>query len=107
MIFGVRVRCGRVGEGYVALDMCAGADPRFQLELLRCVMIILIPVSEDIKESAMKDLFPECKRKPINTDPCWPKIQEMALNVLRKHEKPSETMVNRKLVEITPEHDKS
>lgn len=103
MIFGVRVRCGRVGAGYVALDLCAGADPKFQLELLRCVMIVLIPVSEDILEAAMQAIFPRCDRKPINTDPCWPKIQEMAMEVLRRHDGLRETNANRKLVEITPD----
>lgn len=103
MIFGVRVRCGRVGKGYVALDLCAGSDTKFQLELLRCVMIVLIPVSEDISEAEMEAIFPQCVRKPINTDPCWPIIQEMALDILRRHEKPSEVMANRKLIEITPE----
>lgn len=99
MIFGVRVRVGRVGKGYVVLDLCAGADSEFRNELLCCVMIILLPVSEDITEGELEKLFPQCNRKPIFNDPCWPKMQKMARDILHISYPPT----NRKFVEINPE----
>lgn len=83
MMFGVRVRVGRVGHGCVDVDLCAGADRGFQMELLRAVMTILIPVDENISSREMSDLFPGYTVKPINLDPtCWVTIKQMADAVL-------------------------
>ena len=82
MAFGVRVRAGRVG-GQPDLDLCAGASRQFQGELLKAVMTILIPVSEDISSRELSDMFPRYTVKPINLDPhCWPTIKKMAEAVL-------------------------
>jgi hypothetical protein len=86
MMFGVRVRMGLVGCGCVDLDYCAGADEEFQQELLRTVMTILIPISEDISPRQLSDTFPRYQIKPINKDPdCWPALQKMAATVLEEY----------------------
>lgn len=82
MIFGVRVRVGRVGSMCVDLDYCAGASVSFQEELLRTVMTILIPVSEDITPRQLSDMFPRYTIRPIHKDACWPQLQQMAAAVL-------------------------
>jgi hypothetical protein len=90
MMFGVRVRVGRVGCGCVDVDLCAGADRQFQDELLRAVMTVLIPVAEDIGPREMSDMFPRYNVKPINLDPvCWPTIKAMADAVLATGQKAS------------------
>jgi len=82
MIFGVRVRVGRVGSMCVDLDYCAGADVLFQEELMKTVMTILIPVSEEITSRQLSDMFPRYQIRPIHKDPCWPQLQQMAASVL-------------------------
>jgi len=82
MMFGVRVRVGRIGSMCVDLDYCAGADVHFQEELMKAVMTILIPVSEEITSRQLSDMFPTYEIKPIHQDPCWPQLQQMAAAVL-------------------------
>jgi hypothetical protein len=85
MMFGVRVRLGRVGWGSCELDYCAGADLDFAVELMRTVMIILAPIPEDVKPCEITMLFPYFTVKPINKDPhCWVELQRMADDVMRK-----------------------
>ena len=85
MMFGVRVRAGLCGHGWVALDYCAGDDHQFQLELLRTVMAALISFPEDVTERQIQDVFPRYDVKPINRDPtCWPELQRMANEALRQ-----------------------
>jgi hypothetical protein len=78
MIYGVRVRFGRTGEGYCSLDYCAGASPIFQMELINAIHIILLEVSEDIHVCDLEHMFPRYEIKPINLDPvCWPELVRM------------------------------
>lgn len=80
VMFGVRVRFGRAGEGYVLLDLCAGSDRQLQDDLLRCVMAILLPVSEDSTSRQILEKFPcaSSRIKPIHKDICWEQIKELA-----------------------------
>jgi hypothetical protein len=103
MMFGVRVRLGLIGHGWVVLDLCAGADPEFQRKLLRTVMVILIPQPEAITEGELEELFPICKAKPIFNDVCWSQLQSMANYVIQSLSKSTVLMGERKLVEIKPE----
>jgi hypothetical protein len=82
MMFGVRIRVGRVGSLCVDLDYCAGADVRFQEELMRVVMTILIPVSEEVTCRQLSDIFPDYEVRPIIKDKCWIQLQQMAATVL-------------------------
>lgn len=84
MLFGVRVRLGRVGYGCVALDLCAGPSRDRQDELLRLVMLIVLPMPESIDEGELERAFPRFTIKPIFNDPNWPKLQELADAVLKK-----------------------
>jgi hypothetical protein len=78
MMFGVRVRFGRTGEGYCSLDYCAGASPLFQMELLNAIHIILQEVPEDIHVCDLEAMFPRYTIKPIDLDPvCWPELKRM------------------------------
>jgi hypothetical protein len=84
VMFGVRVRMGRVGEGYCILDLCAGADVTLRHDILRCVMCVLIPAKEDLTEGDLARLFPcvSSEKKPINLDECWEQLQQRALQTV-------------------------
>jgi hypothetical protein len=84
VMFGVRVRLGLVGNGWCTLDLCAGADPEFQAELLRTVMAALIPFDEKSSERQIQDMIPAYSEiKPINLDPkAWPLLQNLARSAL-------------------------
>ncbi len=85
MMFGVRVRLGLCGNGWVTLDYCAGADRQFQTDLLRTVMAALVPFAEEATERVLQDIFPRYEVKPINLDPtCWVELQRMANEALRQ-----------------------
>jgi len=78
MLFGVRVRVGKVGACFVVIDYCAGADVRFQLELLITVFRILFAIDEQITEDQLAAMMPRYQKRPINLDPCWEELLEMA-----------------------------
>jgi len=82
MIFGVRVRFGRVGEMTVVLDYCAGASRLHQLELLRLVMTILLPLPETVAIRDLEAVFPRCVVKPIFNDACWETLHRRAEEAL-------------------------
>lgn len=85
MMFGVRVRFGGVGKGWLTLDYCAGDDRDFQKELLRTVMLALVPFNEEVTERVIADAFPRYEIKPINRDPhCWVELQKMAAEAMRQ-----------------------
>lgn len=84
MLFGVRVRLGRVGDMGADLDYCAGADPEMQQTLLRTVMLIVLPVPETASVEELTAPFPRCRRKPVFLDPCWPMLQDLAYKALEQ-----------------------
>lgn len=85
VMYGVRVRFGRAGEGYVLLDLCAGADRALQDVLLRYTMIILMPIAEDSTDRQITEAFPcvHSQIKPIDKDVCWQQMQERAASTLQ------------------------
>lgn len=84
VMFGVRVRLGRVGDGYCLLDLCAGADKELRDDILRCVMCVLIPEKEDLSDGEMMIKFPcrSSEKKPLNMDECWDALKQRALEVV-------------------------
>lgn len=84
MLFGVRVRAGLVGDYCVALDYCAGADTRFQMELLAVVIRIFETLPEAISPAELQRMLPQYKVRPINNDPCWGKLQAMEKAMTRR-----------------------
>jgi hypothetical protein len=84
MMFGVRVRCGLTDAPTVDLDLCAGSDPEYQLDVLRVVTMILLPVPESITPTELAALFPTCRVKPIVLDECWDKMIRLAEEALQK-----------------------
>jgi hypothetical protein len=85
MAFGVRIRAGRPGSGSCEIDLCAGADRDLQMEVLRLVMIILLPVEEDISYDEFRYQFP-CRSsaiKPVNLDPCLDALRGRAYEILK------------------------
>lgn len=83
MLFGRRVRLGRVGCGWCALDYCAGADPMFQIALFITIRTILRTVPESAEYHEIELMFPGFTVKPINRDPtCWDELQRMRNKVL-------------------------
>jgi len=86
VMFGRRIRLGKVGEGCVNLDYCAGDNLLFQLEVLNAVRCILLDVPEDVDVWAIENLFPGYEIKPINLDShCWPTLQALAEKARKKH----------------------
>jgi hypothetical protein len=84
MLFGVRVSMSEKDSPFISLDLCAGADVGFQLEVLRVVMAILLNVNEDVTEQELKSFFPECFVKPIFKDECWEQMKRLADETLTK-----------------------
>lgn len=77
VLYGVRVRAGRVGDSFVFIDYCAGADKDFQMRLLGVIIDILETLPVGITPRAVQDLMPGYKRRPIDKDPCWPALMEL------------------------------
>lgn len=78
VLFGVRVRGGRVGCQGLDIDYCAGNDPVFLSQLLTTVMSILESFPETLTSQELHTLLPGYEKKPINLDPCWEKLQQLA-----------------------------
>ncbi len=79
VMYGVRVRFSRVGNGWVNLDYCAGDSAGFALILLATVARILEPLPESVTGAEIERLFPRFEVKPIDRDPiCWTRLQELA-----------------------------
>ena len=77
VLFGMRVRAGIVGSDWVHVDYCAGANRAFALLLLATVVEILSTLPEDISGGEVERMMPAWKRRPIDQDECWPKLQQL------------------------------
>lgn len=79
VLYGIRVRFGKVGSASVVLDYCAGDDKLFALELLGTMMQILSVFPESTAKQEISRLFPSFTIKPINQDPsCWERLKKLA-----------------------------
>lgn len=68
VMYGIRVRAGRVGDGYYAVDLCGGADQFFTAQLLASVTIVLEALPEHVTPGAVHDLFPTYCVRPLHKD---------------------------------------
>lgn len=91
VMFGVRVRAGKVGCQGLDIDYCAGTDPVFLGQLLTTVMTILETFPESLNSQELHTILPMYNKKPINLDPCWEQLQQLAKERLtqrgQQHEK--------------------
>ena len=78
VMFGFRVRAGLAGDGFVAVDYCAADQTIFLRELFAVVMLILEQLPEDTQPGELYRILPGHEVKPINQDPCWEKLQDLA-----------------------------
>lgn len=78
VMYGVRVRAGLAGDGCCIIDYCAGADYIFALELLATVIQFLEKFPENVSARSIEEIRPTSQVKPINLDPCWDKLKELA-----------------------------
>lgn len=82
VMYGVRVRAGKIGNGWITLDYCAGDDKEFALILFATVGCILMALPETVTEQQVQRLFPAYETKPISLDPtCWERLKELAAQV--------------------------
>jgi hypothetical protein len=79
VMFGFRVRACRVGARAAVIDYCAADQPAFLIQLLLTVQLALEQLPEDLTENELQRLMPTWQRRPINFDPCWPQLQELAI----------------------------
>jgi hypothetical protein len=80
MMFGKRVRAGRVGMGWCTIDYCAGGDDEFLKELIVVVMLVLESFDESVNEIEIERIMPWFDIKPINKDPhCWTQLKRLML----------------------------
>lgn len=79
VMYGKRIRAGIVKSPCCAVDLCAGRDEDVLKELAVLVMYILESFPEDVKTSEVEEVFPFCRVKPINNDPCWEELRKLAL----------------------------
>lgn len=80
MIFGVRVRIGRVGEPYVLVDYCAGDTFDGRSRLLLLCLTLLEGVDEVVSDQRILELFPFEKIKPIFNDSLWEILKAAAIS---------------------------
>ena len=78
VLFGVRIRAGLRGAGWCTVDYCAGADYQIQTLLLAMIITMLEQLPEDIAEHKISEALPRFEIKPINNDPCWQELTELA-----------------------------
>ena len=79
VIFGVRVVAWRDGAAGRAVDYCAGSDVFFALELLAVIAAIFRHhIPDGATEDEVMALMPSWQRRPINRDPCWPALRQLA-----------------------------
>lgn len=78
VMFGYRVRAGRVAVDWCAVDYCAGRDDTVLKKLVVLVTIILESFDESVTESQIEAILPWCKVKPINNDTCWDALVKLA-----------------------------
>jgi hypothetical protein len=68
MLFGVRVRLGKVGNSWWTLDYCAGPVVAEQFFLLGVVAGTLYWVPEETSEAELGLIFPRQRIKPMSLD---------------------------------------
>lgn len=81
MAFGFRVCGNRVGSQFYAFDYCAGADLIFLNNLFFILQAIFKGLDESITERQLQNLLPSYEVKPISGDPCWQKLQDLAISL--------------------------
>ncbi len=86
MIYGVRVCGNRVGSFAHVFYYCAGADRGFISVLLLVMISILQSLPESISERELKRMLPSYEVKPIINDPCWGKLQQLAVDLAKSEE---------------------
>lgn len=79
VMFGKRVRAGRINVDWCVVDYCAGQDDDFLKQLITTVIIILESFDENTPEIDIEQVLPTYKTKPINLDPCWAQLKKVAL----------------------------
>ncbi len=74
MMYGIRVRLGKKGDGWCTNDLCCGADAGLRLRVLVYILKELENIPEDIETKKMEKMFPHPSIKPLNLDPIWKNI---------------------------------
>ncbi len=87
VIYGYRVRAGVIGDGYVYLDYCAGADQK-QVENIYSMVETIInsrmnmmkpDMSKNEKSGFIFKVFPKQNRKPMFNDPeCFVELAKLS-----------------------------
>lgn len=96
VLYGRRVRVGRVGDNGCVLDYCAGDRMGFDHQVLTAVMGILLKVPEETPEWIVMDMFPTYHVKPIDRDPtCWKELQAL-------YEKTWRSSQTRRFTDVSP-----
>lgn len=85
MLFGVRVRAGLADGCTFSVDYCAGPDRLFQAQLLAVVIRILEQYPENVSVRELENSLPTYQIRPINLDPCWQKLLDMASTQEHRH----------------------
>jgi hypothetical protein len=83
MIFGVRICGNRVGSIAFVFDYCAGANMGFAHILLLVMFSILDNLPEDTTERELEKMLPGWEVRPIDKDPCWEKLQQLAIDLAK------------------------
>ena len=83
VLFGFRVRAGRVGEMEVAMDYCAADQHEFLMELYAMAIILLQTYPEETSTAELRADLPGYEVRPINRDPCWENLKELVREKLQ------------------------
>lgn len=80
VMFGVRAIAWRDGSFGPSVDYCSGDNEVFLIELLFTIKKILSKYPETITEIEVEEMMPMWQRRPIDKDPCWDILKEMAFS---------------------------
>ena len=78
VLYGVRAIAWHRDSVSRSADYCAGSDAAFLAELLAVLRTIFSALPESTTEDEMTKLLPNWRQRPIDTDPCWPALQQLA-----------------------------
>lgn len=82
VLLGMRVVVYRRNSFGCVADYCAGRNIVLAIEITAALKAILSGLPESITEEQLYEVLPKWKVRPIDKDPCWGKIQELASRAL-------------------------
>jgi hypothetical protein len=78
VIFGFRAVAYEADSIGCAIDYCAADQPVFLMLLIATLRAIFLHLPEQMSSTDMYRFMPSWRVRPINCDPCWDELQDLA-----------------------------